>query len=102
MPDPLTVHVTGAISGALEEKILAIRAELERRGVSPLEVRVEAEPPGGIPPGGIAVDARVDPRRAAEEILSRLSSRSGGPKTSVYTPEEEEEVRRRLEDLGYS
>lgn len=73
---------------------------LSRNGVIVLVVSEDVRPDCECM--SMAIDANDTPDFAAEKILDELSRRNLVLlDTHEYTPEEEEEIRRRLADLGY-
>jgi hypothetical protein len=96
----LLVHVQDPDPEAARLAADALRAELSLRGLAG-EVTVETGAPGPAPAGAIVVDAAAPTRIAAEIVLAGLAGHATGGARGIYSSDEEEEVRRRLEDLGY-
>ena len=95
---PLIVRVLAESPSAAREAAEELRRELEARGVGADRAKIEYEP-GDLPPGALALDAAAGPQINAKSVLERLGP--ARPPDAVYTEDEEAEVRRRLEDLGY-
>ncbi len=112
MGEPLAVAVRAGDSRRAAGFVDELREELARRGVGAAEVRLEVSPEGSTH-RDLSLRAEDGVERAAGEVLARLRERrtagetagppsGGGARGSaVYSPEEEAEVRKRLEDLGY-
>ena len=104
MGDPLLVSVQAADPRRAAEFIRALEMEIERRGAGPALFTIEISPPGGAT-SGVSVRVEDGVERAASAVLAALGRRRDAvnqePGSTVYSPEEEEEVRKRLEDLGY-